>query len=106
MEHKFTTENFEAQVLQSDIPVLVDFYADWCGPCKMMAPAVEELAEAYQGKIDVYKVNVDEEPALAVRYKVVSIPTLLLFQKGEVVRSFIGLQSKDTLEACFQEVLG
>ena len=103
MEKKFTSENFEAEVLKSEKPVLVDFYADWCGPCKMVAPildelAVEELANE-QDDVIVGKLNVDFAPELARAYKVMSIPTLILFKNGEAVEKRIGVQSKAELEA-------
>ena len=97
MERKFTSENFEAEVLKSEKPVLVDFYADWCGPCKMMAPAVEELANE-QDDVIVGKLNVDLAPELARAYKVFSIPTLILFKNGEAVEKRVGVQSKAELE--------
>lgn len=97
MERKFTSENFEAEVLKSEKPVLVDFYADWCGPCKMMAPAVEELANE-QDDVIVGKLNVDFAPELARTYKVFSIPTLILFKNGEAVEKRVGVQSKTELE--------
>ena len=97
MEKKFTSENFEAEVLKSEKPVLVDFYADWCGPCKMMAPAVEELANE-QDDVIVGKLNVDFAPELARTYKVFSIPTLILFKNGEAVEKRVGVQSKAELE--------
>jgi len=102
MELKFTKQNFEAEVLQSDVPVLVDFYADWCGPCKMMGPVVEKLAEEMAGRAKVGKLNVDDEGALAQQYRVVSIPTFLIFKNGEVVDTMVGAMSgaalKDKLE--------
>lgn len=97
MERKFTSENFEAEVLKSEKPVLVDFYADWCGPCKMMAPAVEELANE-QDDVIVGKLNVDFAPELARTYKVFSIPTLILFKNGEAVEKRVGVKSKAELE--------
>ena len=84
MEMVFTTQNFESEVLNSDKPVLVDFYADWCGPCKMMAPVVEELAELYDGKAKVGKLNVDNNEGIAMKYGVMSIPTLLVIKNGQV----------------------
>ena len=98
-ELKITTENFEAEVLHSALPVLVDFYADWCGPCKMLAPTVAELAEEYEGRVRVGKLNVDEQPELAIRYKVASIPTLLLFRNGEPVAKSVGYCEKAELTA-------
>lgn len=98
-ELRITTENFAAEVLNSALPVLVDFYADWCGPCKMLAPTVAELAEEYEGRVRVGKLNVDEQPELAIRYKVASIPTLLLFQNGEPVAKSVGYCEKTELTA-------
>ena len=95
---KFTTENFEAEVLQSDIPVLVDFYAEWCGPCKMMGPIVEKLAAKYEGKVKIGKLNVDESMEIAQKYRVASIPTFIFFEKGEVVETAMGAMSANTLE--------
>lgn len=96
MELQITTDNFEQEVLQSDKPVLIDFYADWCGPCKMQAPVVEEIANEHP-EIKVGKLNVDEQPDLAVKYRVMSIPTLLVFKNGEMVKQAIGLQDKQTI---------
>lgn len=98
MEHKITTNNFEKEVLSSEIPVLVDFYADWCGPCKMMAPIIEQLAEKYDGKVKVGKCNIDEEGELARKYKIMSIPTIMIFVKGTGVDTTIGAVSMDDLE--------
>ena len=82
MEYTFTTENFETEVLGSDVPVLVDFWATWCMPCRMLAPVIEEIASENEGKIKVGKVNVDENPDLARKYRVMSIPTVLVFKNG------------------------
>lgn len=98
-EIKLTAENFDNVVLKSDIPVLVDFWAEWCGPCKMIAPIVEEIAEEYEGKIKVAKLNIDEEMAIAVKYGIVSIPTILLFENGEIVKKSVGFAPKDELIA-------
>ena len=92
-----TSENFEEEVLKSNIPVLVDFWASWCGPCKMMAPVVEKIAEEMQGKAKVCKVNVDEEADLAMQYGIMSIPTFLVFKDGKVVNSTIGVQDKEEI---------
>lgn len=105
MEHKFTTDNFESEVLASDVPVLVDFYADWCGPCKMMAPVVATLAEKYEGKVKVGKCNIDEEDGLARMYRVMSIPTMKIFVKGEAVATVVGAVPQEELEAEIKKVL-
>ena len=97
MVNRFDESNFDAEVLQSDLPVFVDFYADWCGPCKMMSPVIDKLAEEYEGKIKVGKVNVDDEAELAIKFGVSSIPTLILFENGEAVKKLIGYRTKDQL---------
>jgi len=93
-----TKENFDTEALQSDIPVLVDFWADWCGPCRMFSPIVDEFAEENAGAVKVGKVNVDEQPDLASRYGVMSIPTAILFKDGEAASTLVGVQSKSALE--------
>ena len=105
MEYKFTEANFDAEVLNSDIPVLVDFYADWCGPCKMMMPVVEKMAEKYDGKIKVGKVNSDDEGSLAAKYNIMSIPSFLVFKNGVVVNSAMGAMPADALAKMLDEVL-
>ncbi|MBQ7293734.1 MAG: thioredoxin [Clostridia bacterium] len=100
-EIKITNENFENEVLKSDIPVLVDFYATWCGPCKMIAPIVEEISEEYEGKIKVGKVDVDEAAELAIAFGVSSIPTIIVFKNGEVHKKAVGYRSKKELEDMF-----
>lgn len=92
-----TDQNFEREVLKSTKPVLVDFWAVWCGPCQMQSPIVEEVAKVMAGKAKVGKLNVDENPRMAQKYSVMSIPTLILFKGGMVVRQFIGVQSKEVL---------
>lgn len=91
------SKNFKQEVLDSELPVLVDFWASWCGPCKMMSPVVEEIANEMQGKAKVCKVNIDEEQALAMEYSIMSIPTFLIFKDGKLVNSVIGVQDKQKL---------
>mgnify|MGYP000933601716 CR=1 FL=1 len=95
---KLDYENFHKEVLDSSIPVLVDFFADWCGPCRMLAPVLEELAVAYEGRCNIAKVNVDENPDLAAQYQVSSIPALFFFKKGKVVDQVLGALPKRSLE--------
>ncbi len=97
MELTITSSNFENEVLKSDLPVLVDFWATWCGPCRMLAPVLEEIAKEFDGKIKVGKVNVDEQMQLAIKFHVESIPTLMLFNKGELVKKSLGFMEKDEL---------
>ena len=99
MEYKITSDNFETEVLRSDIPVLLDFWAPWCGPCRMIAPSVAEIAEKYNGKVKVGKVNVDEEPELANAFEVESIPTLVYIREGRIVGTKVGYQTLEELEA-------
>jgi thioredoxin 1 len=99
------TDNFEEEVIKSDVPVLVDFWAEWCVPCRMVAPIVEEISEDYAGKLKVGKFNVDDGTELASKYNVVSIPTLLLFKDGEIVNQKIGAGSKQDIEAVFKDYL-
>ncbi len=97
MEIKLSSENFEKEVLKSEKPVLVDFYADWCGPCNAMAPVIEELATELDGKAKVGKINVDENSDIAVEYNVMSIPTLIIFKNGKEEKRLVGLRDKEEL---------
>lgn len=101
-ELKITRENFENEVMKSDIPVLIDFWAPWCGPCRMMGPIIEQLAEEYEGKVKVGKVNVDEEGELSQAFGVMSIPTIVLVKDGKVVKQAVGARPKTEVEAMLQ----
>lgn len=96
-EIRLSKENFDSEVLQSTVPVLVDFFATWCGPCKMIAPIVEEIAKEYGGKIKVGKINVDEEPEIASAYKIMYIPTLIVFKDGKPAETSTGFKSKEEI---------
>jgi len=99
MEITFTDQNFEQEVIKSDKPALVDFWAPWCGPCQVMGPIIEELAKEFEGKIKIGKMNVDENPVVAQKYEIMSIPCLKIFKSGQVIKEFIGVQAKETLKA-------
>ncbi|MBO5238002.1 MAG: thioredoxin [Lachnospiraceae bacterium] len=101
-ELKITKENFENEVMKSNIPVLIDFWAPWCGPCRMMGPIIEQLAEEYEGKAKVGKVNVDEEGELSQAFGVMSIPTIVLVKDGKVVKQAVGARPKAEVEAMLQ----
>ncbi len=105
MEVKITANNFEEEVLKSDIPVLVDFYADWCGPCKMLAPIVAQLAEEYQGKCKIGKCNIDDDITLAQKFRVMSVPTIIVFKNGEAVVTSVGVVSKNELKDKINQVI-
>ena len=97
MEYTFTSENFEEEVLKSDVPVLVDMFATWCGPCKMMAPVVAQLAEEYKGSVKVGKLDIDQNVDIVAQDKIMSVPTFLVIKDGEVVKKLIGAVSKEEL---------
>lgn len=99
MERTIRDDNFEAEVLKSDLPVLVDFYADWCGPCKMMSPIIAQLAEEYEGAVKVCKCNTDEAVVTALTYRIQAIPMFMLFKNGEVVYKTVGVTPKEELAA-------
>lgn len=94
---KINSENFEKEVLNSNQTVLIDFYADWCGPCKMMSPIIDQIAKELNGKAKVGKINVDENQELAMEYGVMSIPTIIIFKNGEVYKTLVGLRDKEEL---------
>lgn len=99
MANAVSDADFDAEVVHSDIPVLVDFWAPWCGPCKQMSPIVDELATEYEGKVKVVKMNVDETPETAGKFSVMSIPTFIIFKGGEAVNTFVGAKSKEDMKA-------
>jgi thioredoxin 1 len=105
-EIEITEANFEKEVIQSDVPVLIDFWAPWCGPCRMVAPIVEEIANEYSGKVKVGKINTDDNQMVAAKYGVMSIPTLMIFKSGEVVDRIIGAQPKDAITSKIDPLLG
>lgn len=101
-EITLTMSNFEQEVLNSDKPVMVDFWADWCGPCKMLAPVIKDIAEEYSGSIKVGKVNVSDEPELAAKYRVANIPTVIVFKDGKVLDTSVGYKPKEQLVSLLQ----
>ncbi len=104
MAQEVTDKNFEEEVLKSDKPVLVDFWAPWCGPCQVMGPIVDEVAQEVGDKVKVVKLNVDENPEIASQYQIMSIPTLKIFKGGEIAKDLIGLQSKEVLMAELEKI--
>ena len=105
MAMKLTGDNFEKEVYQAEVPVLVDFYADWCGPCKAMGPVVDELAKEYEGNAKVGKLNTDDNQNIAMEYGVMSIPTFIVFKGGKAVKKMVGMQDKRNLVAAVEEAL-
>lgn len=92
----FTDQNFEKEVIKSDKPVLVDFWAAWCAPCRIVSPVIDELAKEFEGKVKVGKLNVDENPNVATKFGIMSIPTIVIFKKGQVVKTMVGVQGKES----------
>jgi thioredoxin 1 len=105
MALEFNGDNFETEVLNSDQPVLVDFWAPWCGPCKQLGPVIDELAGDYEGKAKVGKVNVDNNQDLAAKFGIRGIPTVILFKGGEVVNNFVGIKTKDEFSTALNEAM-
>ncbi len=103
---EFTDDNFETEVLQAQSPVLVDFWADWCMPCKALGPTIDELANAYAGRVKVGKLNTESNREMPVKYNIQAIPTVMIFKDGEIVQKFVGLASKKDLQAAIDRALG
>ena len=101
----FTSENFEQAVLGASLPVIVDFSATWCGPCKMMAPTLEKLAEEYSGTVLIGKIDVEENMDIAMKYRVMNVPTLLIFKDGKILNTMVGLQNGNTLKKVIEGLL-
>lgn len=104
--HEFTDDTFEAEVLQSDVPVLVDFWAEWCMPCRMLAPTIDELAGEFEGKVKVGKVDTDANRDTAIKYGISAIPTIILFKNGEVAKKFVGMTPKQEFAKAMEDAAG
>ena len=104
--HEFTDDNFKAEVLDADTPVLVDFWAEWCQPCRLLAPTIDKVADEFNGKVKVGKVNIDQNQKTSVDFKVTAIPTVLLLKGGEVQEKLVGMTKEDDLKAAIQKHLG
>lgn len=105
-EVTFTDSNFEQEVIKSDMPVVVDFWAQWCAPCRIVSPTIEELAKEYEGKVKVGKMNVDEHPNTPGSFGVMSIPTIMIFKNGQPAKTMIGARGKEDYKGAIDEVLG
>ncbi|MCX7905252.1 MAG: thioredoxin [Elusimicrobiales bacterium] len=104
MAYNITDDNFKKEVIESPIPVLVDFWAPWCGPCRMIAPIIDEIAAKYEGKVKVVKINTDENPKSASEYRITAIPTLLFFKEGKVIKEIVGVVPKEEIEKALDEL--
>lgn len=104
--HEFTDANFESEALQADQPVLVDFWAEWCMPCRMIAPTIDAIAEDYAGKVKVGKVDTDANRDVSMKFGITAIPTVILFQNGEVKKKFVGITSKEDFAAAIDDLVG
>ena len=102
--HYVSDATFDAEVLQAPLPVLVDYWAEWCGPCKMIAPILDEVSTAYEGKLQIAKMNVDENRETATKFGIMSIPTVIIFKDGKVVKQMVGVQSKDNLKEELEKI--
>mgnify|MGYP001351934082 CR=1 FL=1 len=105
MALEFTDDNFQSEVLDSDQPVLVDFWAEWCGPCRMLAPVIDELATEFEGKAKIGKVDIDSNRDAAVNYGIQSIPSIIIFKNGEIMNKFVGISSKEELVTAIEAAL-
>ena len=103
---EFTDDNCKDQVIGSDVPVLVDFWAEWCQPCRLLAPTIDKIADSFDGKVMVGKVDIDNNQSVSVEYKITAIPTVLIFKGGEVQKKFVGMTSQGDLEDALNEIVG